>query len=106
MAAMKLNAELDASRKRGWLALAGLVAVPVYVLPVGIWGLRALRPKLLRTAARGTIALGMLSLVGLSLTGLSRWIPGKVAGGGGPRKMPPLGPLMPEEFAASAASGH
>ena len=93
----------DASDKRRLLVLAGLVALPVYVLPVGMWGVRALWPRVLRDVATGAVALGLLSLVGLSLrtvprlkpdlSSVQRW------------KLPFLGPLMPEEFAASAASG-
>ena len=94
----------DASDTRRWLVLAGLVAVPVYVLPVGLWGLRALWPRTLRAATSGAIAVGMLSLVGLSLGGLARV---KSMQPGGERwKLPFLKPLLPEEFAASAASGH
>jgi len=101
---MNLSATFDASKKKGWLALAGLVAVPVYVLPVGIWGVRALRPRLLRDFTRGTISLGMLSLLGLGLSGLARL---RAEQPGGERwKLPTVGPHMPEGDAASAASGH
>ncbi|HYO54737.1 hypothetical protein [Archangium sp.] len=101
---MNLSTPSDASDKRRWLALAGLAAVPAYVLPVGIWGLRALWPRTLRTATSGAITLGMLSLLGLGLRGLARV---KAEQPRGERwKLPFLRPLMPEEFAASAASGH
>ncbi|MFY0569129.1 hypothetical protein ACN28E_35630 [Archangium lansingense] len=99
---MDLSALSD-SDKRRWLVLAGLVAVPVYVLPVGLFGLRALWPRTLRDAASGAIALGMVSLLGLSLRGLVRV---KASPPGERWKLPIRAPVMPEEFAASAASGH
>lgn len=102
---MNLSATFDKSRKQGWLALAGLVAVPIYVLPVGIWGVRALRPRLLRDFARGTITAGMLSLVGLGLSGIARLMTGQ-ASSEGRWKLSGLGSFMSEEVAASAASGH
>ncbi len=90
--------------KRRWLALAGLAAIPVYVLPVGLWGVRALWPRVLRDAASAAVVLGMMSLVGLSLRGLARV---KAEQPSGDRwKLPFLRPIFPEEFAASAASGH
>jgi hypothetical protein len=93
----------DVSDKRRWLVLAGLAAIPVYVLPVGLWGVRALWPRMLRDVATGAIALGVLSLVGLSLRPLSR--PKSEQPSGERWKLPFFGSLMPEEFAASAASG-
>jgi cytochrome bd-type quinol oxidase subunit 2 len=101
---MKLSAMTE-SDKRRMLALAGLVAVPVYVLPVGLFGLRALWPRTLRTATSGAITLGMLSLLGLGLRGLAR---AKTSQPGNRErwKLPFRMPVMPEEFAASAASGH
>lgn len=89
--------------KRRMLVLAGLVAVPVYVLPVGLFGLRALWPRTLRTATSGAVALGMVSLLGLGLRGLARL---KASPPGERWKLPFHGAVMPEEFAASAASGH
>jgi hypothetical protein len=91
--------------KRQQLLLAGLVAIPLYVLPVGIWGLRALRPRLLRNAFSGAITLGMLSLLGLSARGLAR-VKTLQPSDGDRWKLPNFRWLMPEEFAASAASGH
>jgi hypothetical protein len=100
---MNPSAASDAADKRRWLALAGLVAVPVYVLPVGLWGVRALWPRVLRDATTGAIALGMLSLVGLSLQGLSRK---KAEQPSSERwRLPFFRPVTPDEFAASAASG-
>lgn len=104
---MNLLTSTDPSTRRRWLALAGVVAVPVYVLPVGLFGLRALWPRTLRTATSGAIALGMVSLVGLGLRGLARVKAERPSGGGPERwKFPFRWPSMPEEFAASAASGH
>ncbi|HEX8824137.1 MAG TPA: hypothetical protein VF794_29725 [Archangium sp.] len=91
--------------KRQRLLLAGLVAVPVYVLPVGLWGLRAMRPRLLRNALSGAITLGMLSLLGMSVRGLAR-VKTLQASDTNRWKLPNFRWLMPEEFAASAASGH
>ncbi|WNG48977.1 hypothetical protein F0U60_36300 [Archangium minus] len=103
---MNPNAAIDASDKRRMLVLAGLVAVPIYVLPVGFWGLRALWPRTLRSAASGLVTLGMLSLVGLSLRGLVR-IKAEQPSGAERWKFPFHWPQMSEdEFAASAASGH
>ena len=104
---MDLTLASDASDKRRWLVLAGLAAVPVYVLPVGVFGVRALWPRMLRDVATGAIALGMLSLVGLSLSGLTQRKKTEQASGRPERwKLPFRWPTMPEEFAASAASGH
>jgi hypothetical protein len=101
---MNSTATFDALDKRRLLALAGLVAVPVYVLPVGLWGLRGLWPRTLRAATSGAVTLGMLSLLGLGLRGLARV---KVKPPGVERwRLPFHWPVMPEEFAASAASGH
>lgn len=101
---MELSAPSETGKRR-WLVLAGLAAVPVYVLPVGIWGLRALWPRTLRSATSGAIALGMVSLLGLSLRGLAR-VKTRQPGGHERWRVPFHGQIMPEEFAASAASGH
>jgi hypothetical protein len=104
---MNLFTSADPSTRRRWLALAGLVAIPVYVVPVGLFGLRALWPRTLRTATSGAITLGVVSLVGLGLRGLVRVRTVQPSGSGPERwKLPFLWPSMPEEFAASAASGH
>jgi hypothetical protein len=94
-----------------WLKSAGLVVAPLYVLPVALWGLRAVRPKVLRDLAGGAIALGVVSLVGLGLGGLVRMQGGKPLGARIPATarswwLPLRRPLVPEEFAASSASGH
>ncbi len=101
---MNLSALSD-SDKRRMLVLAGLVAVPVYVLPVGLFGVRALWPRTLRTATSGAIALGMVSLLGLGLRGLAR-VKAMQPGDRERWRLPFRMPVMPEEFAASAASGH
>lgn len=91
--------------KRQRLLLAGLVAIPLYVLPVGLWGLRAMRPRLLRNAFSGAVTLGFLSLLGMSARGLAR-VKSVQPSDGNRWKLPTFRWLMPEEFAASAASGH
>jgi hypothetical protein len=101
---MDLSA-LSESDKRRWLALAGLVAVPLYVIPVGLFGVRALWPRTLRTATSGAITLGMVSLLGLGLKGLAR-VKTRQPGNRERWRLPFRMPVMPEEFAASAASGH
>lgn len=101
---MDLSA-LSESDKRRWLALAGLVAIPVYVIPVGLFGLRALWPRTLRTATSGAIALGMVSLLGLGIKGLAR-VKSSQPDDRERWRLPFRAPVMPEEFAASAASGH
>lgn len=104
---MDLSAASDALQKRPWLVLAGLVAIPVYVVPVGFFGVRALWPRVLRDATTGAIALGVLSLVGLGVGGVSRVKAQVQRRPESERwKLPLQGMHMPEEFAASAASGH
>ncbi len=84
--------------------LAGLVAVPVYVIPVGLWGLRALYPRVLRNVASGAITLGMVSLVGLALRGLSMRLSTRATG---PKlDLENFHPLIPDDAVASAASAH
>ncbi|MBU8894839.1 hypothetical protein DRW03_27235 [Corallococcus sp. H22C18031201] len=95
---MSTNAPTALSDRSKWLLLAGLVALPLYVLPVGFRGLRAMRPLLLRDALGGAIALGALSL---SQMALCRALSAKK-----PRALPRFQPFCSEEFAASAASGH
>jgi hypothetical protein len=101
---MNLSAASDASDRRRWLALAGLAAVPVYVLPVGLFGVRALWPRVLRDATTGAIALGVLSLVALSVKGFPRRTAEQSSGERW--KLPFFRPVTPDEFAASAASGY
>ncbi|KFA90107.1 hypothetical protein [Archangium violaceum] len=101
---MDLSALSEADKRR-WVALAGLVAIPVYVIPVGLFGLRALWPRTLRTATSGAIALGMVSLLGLGLKGFAR-VKASQPGDRERWRLPFRAPVMPEEFAASAASGH
>ncbi|MBJ6765625.1 hypothetical protein JGU66_33140 [Myxococcaceae bacterium JPH2] len=98
---MSTNAPTALSDRSKWLLLAGLVALPLYVLPVGFRGLRAMRPLLLRDALAGAIAVGALSL---SQMALCRALSAKSAKK--PRAMPRFQPFCSEEFAASAASGY
>lgn len=103
---MNLSAT-DASKNRGWLVLAGLVSVPVYVIPVGFWGVRALWPRMLRTFAKGVIDAGLLSLVTLGVSGLAGRRARQPDTGGKARwSLPQMLPFMSDEVAASAASGH
>lgn len=102
---------LDASDKRRWLVLAGLAAVP-FVLPVGVLGLRGVWPRTLRASFSTAILVGAVSLLGLSASGVTRrrrTRPQRAQRSNGSSqrwKLPVHGPLLPEEFAASAASGH
>lgn len=88
--------------------LAGLVAVPVYVIPVGLWGVKALYPRVLRDVARGAIAMGVVSLVAFGLRGLSRSLSASAPAPLPQRKRSFEGfqQLIPDEVAASAASAH
>lgn len=95
----------DASKKRGWLVLAGLVSIPLYVIPVGAWGVRALWPRTLRTFAKGVIDVGMLSLVTLGVSGLAR-LKARQPRGEARWRLPRVKPFMSDEVAASAASGY
>jgi hypothetical protein len=97
---------------RPWLALGGLVAVPLYGLSLGIWGLRALQPRMLREAAGGAVALGMVALAGMALSGAA-WLRAGRPGaphpaGPGPEhwRLPTTGPLVNDGLTASAVSGH
>lgn len=91
----------EISRLQRWLALTSLVAVPVLV-PVGVWGVRGVWPRALRLATSGALTLGVLSLIGLSLRLLPREADRRLTGERW--KLPLHGPVIPEEFAASAAS--
>ncbi|MCI0573948.1 MAG: hypothetical protein L0Y66_24715 [Myxococcaceae bacterium] len=99
-----------ASPLRTWLLLGAAVAVPLYVLPFGIWGLRALRPRFLRDAAGGAVALGMVSLLGLGVRGAAWWKAGHPfrppPSGPDHWKLPRTEPLVPEGVTASAVSGY
>jgi hypothetical protein len=97
-------------RMRPWLTLGALAAAPLYVLPVGIWGLRSLRPRLLRDFASGAVALGVVSLVGLGVSGLLRRRAGPRPSAKGPGsehwRLPPSEPLVSDEETASMGSGY
>ncbi len=109
---MDLNAISEMSpRNRRLLTIAGLIVIPTYVLPVGLFGVRGMRPRFLRDAVSGAITVGMLSLVGWSLSQVTRRrqkAPVKhVRPPEGQRwKLPIKGDILPEEMLGSAASGH
>jgi len=107
---MDLTALSDLSPKqRRLLTLASLIAIPTYVLPVGFWGLRGLRPRILRDATSGAIALGMLSLVGWGVCQLTqrRAVAKSPPPPSGQRwQLPIQGQILPEEMMGSAASGY
>lgn len=110
---MDLNAISEMSpRNRRLLTLAGLIVIPSYVLPVGLWGVRGMRPRFLRDAVSGAITVGMLSLVGWSLSQVTRRrrqaapVPSARPAHGERWKLPIHGDILPEEMLGSAASGH
>ena len=86
--------------------IAALVAVPVYVIPVGFWGVKGIYPRVLRAAAQGVITLGILSLVGLGLRGLSRTLNAQAPASSEKPTFKGFASLIPDEVAASAASAH
>lgn len=90
------------------LTLAGLIAIPTYVLPVSFWGLRALRPRLLRDAVSGAITLGLVSIAARGVHQLTRrGSVAKSAPANGLRwQLPIHGQILPEEMMGSQASGH
>jgi hypothetical protein len=112
---MDLTAISDLSpRNRRFLMLASLIAIPTYVLPVGFWGLRGLRPRILRDATSGAITLGFLSIAGWGLSQLIQRRAPRVAAKAPCAsdkqrwKLPIQGRILPEEddMVGSAASGH
>lgn len=95
--------------QRRVLTLAGLIAIPTYVLPVSFWGLRAMRPILLRNAVSGAMTLGLVSLVVCGVRQLTqRGSVAKSAPSNGQRWQLPIihEPILPEEMMGSQASGH
>lgn len=113
---MDLTAISELSPKhRRLLVLAGLIAIPTYILPVGFWGVRGLRPRVLRDATSGAITLGLLSLAGVGLSLLAQRRTPQAAPKKSPSvpkehrwKLPIQGPILSDEddMLASAASGH
>jgi hypothetical protein len=97
----------ETSARRRLLTFTGFAAIPLYLVPVSIWGSRSLWPRAVRHVTTGALALGVLSLLGLSLRQPSE--PAREKTAEYPKeqrwKLPLHGPIMPEEFAASAASG-
>ena len=87
-----------------------MTGVQTCALP--IWGVRGIRPRVLRSSISTAIALGVVSLLGLGLrsfTGRRRARAPQPLPARTPQqrwKLPLHGDVMPEEFAASAASGH
>jgi len=99
----------DIVNKRRWLKLAGLISIPVYAAPVGLWGIRGLRPRVLQNAASGAITLGMLSLAAWAL---SQWSRSLRASNKSVRpkerrwQLPAHEPMIPDDAIASATSGY
>jgi hypothetical protein len=96
----------ETSARRRLLTFTGFAAIPLYLVPVSIWGSRSLWPRAVRHVTTGALALGVLSLLGLSLRKPSRPAR-KVAEQPKEQrwKLPLHGQIMPDEFAASACSG-
>jgi hypothetical protein len=91
---MALSTVLDVSGRNSWLKRVGLIAIPTL-----------LSRKKQRTGGLSRFwVLGALSLLGFGLRRLARTKSGRASLSRW--KLPSVGPLMPEEFAASAASGH
>ncbi len=100
---MDTRSVFKTSARRRLLTLTGFAAVPFYLVPVSVWGSRSLWPRAVRQLTTGALVLGVLSLMGLSLRQLPRQ-KRAVRPQGERWKLPLHGPIMPEEFAASAAS--
>ena len=104
-------ASIDALRQHAranWRTWLAWVAMPVAALPLlGVGGLR--RVGLVDELAAGAVGLGLMSL---TLIGLGQLPRGPVRPAGGkawkrtPKDFPISGEMVPEEFAASMASGH
>jgi hypothetical protein len=103
---MDTNAEMRLPEVSSQALLAALVALPVYVIPVGFWGVKGIYPRVLRAAAQGVITLGMLSLVGMGLRGLSRALNAQAPAAEEKPTFKGFASLIPDEVAASAASAH
>jgi hypothetical protein len=104
---MDTNAETRLLEVSPRALLAALVAIPVYVIPVGFWGVKGLYPRMLRDVASGAIAVGMVALVGLGLRGLSRSLAAKAPEAGAKKpSFKDFTQWIPDEVAASAASAH
>ncbi|WP_147443971.1 hypothetical protein [Corallococcus sicarius] len=104
IAALKTQARAN---WRTWLVLA---APPVAALPLfGVGSSRHKRSGLFAHVASGAIGLGVLSLAFMGLRRIPRK-PARKAGGKAwqraPKDFPISGSMVPDEFAASMASGH
>ncbi len=105
---MNLSQTMNRAGHRRWLKTAGLLSLPLYAAPVGLWGVRGLRPRMVQNAVSGAIALGMVSLATWALARWSRSLNPDSARARAKKRwqLPIHGPLLPEEAVASAASGH
>ncbi|RKH39803.1 hypothetical protein [Corallococcus llansteffanensis] len=104
IAALKTQARAN---WRTWLVLA---TAPVAALPLlGVGSSHHRRSGPFAHVASGAIGLGVLSLAFMGLGRIPRW-PARKAGGKAwqtaPKDFPISGSMVPEEFAASMASGH
>ncbi|GMU03127.1 hypothetical protein KH5H1_72480 [Corallococcus caeni] len=104
-------ASIDALRQQAranWRTWLAWVATPIAALPLlGVGGLR--RVGLVDELAAGAVGLGLLSLTLIGLGQLPRTAARPAAGKAwekAPRDFPISGAMVPEEFAASTASGH
>ncbi|MBZ4374821.1 hypothetical protein NR800_03570 [Corallococcus interemptor] len=104
-------ASIDALRQQAranWRTWLAWVATPIAALPLlGVGGLR--RVGLVDELAAGVVGLGLVSLTLMGLGRLPRGAarpPGGEAWKRAPKDFPISGAMVPEEFAASTASGH
>ncbi|WP_147445724.1 hypothetical protein [Corallococcus aberystwythensis] len=104
-------ASLDALRQQAranWRTWLVWVATPIAALPLlGVGGLR--RAGLVSEVAAGAVGLGLLSLTLMGLGRIPRAAARPAAGKAwekAPKDFPISGAMVPEEFAASMASGH
>jgi hypothetical protein len=123
---MDLTPSSLSQKIRPWLPLATVVAVPLYGIPFGLFGLKAVYPRVLRDLIGGAIAVGAVSLVGLAVAGAkvkpaASAAPEKAEAGGGKPYAGPVGAstvkgsrwqlpvaegMLDDGVAASAGSGH
>ncbi|WP_375758169.1 hypothetical protein [Corallococcus exercitus] len=102
---------IDALRhqaRANWHTWLAWVAMPIAALPLlGVGGLR--RTGLVDELTAGAVGLGVLSLTLIGLGQLSRTAArpaARKAWEKAPKDFPISGAMVPEEFAASMASGH
>ncbi|RYZ34133.1 MAG: hypothetical protein EOO71_40025 [Myxococcaceae bacterium] len=103
-------AALKAQARENWRTWLVLASAPIAALPLlGVSGSRRRRIGLFAHVASGAIGLGILSLTFMGLGRIPRGparLSGKKAWNRAPRDFPISGSMVPEEFAASMASGH